>query len=337
MRTRHAVVTGGAGFIGSHLVDALLGSGYSVTVIDDLSSGSLKNLPKVSGQCDFRLIISDICGDWSVPARVDVFFNLASLASPPRYLARPVQTMHAGSFGMQRVIDAAIHNQARLVQASTSEIYGEPAIHPQLEDYWGNVNPIGPRSVYDEAKRFSEALISAHVRLKFLDAGIVRIFNTYGPRLHPSDGRVIPNLIGQALAGSALTIYGDGSQTRSFCYIDDVVSGLLAMAGKHGEMGPINLGNPHEISIRELADLIASLTGHPRALVHRSLPIDDPSRRSPDITRAEQILNWRPTTDLRDGLEKTISWFRNHPRSAVTAGANGAVRQQNAEAHGRPQ
>jgi nucleoside-diphosphate-sugar epimerase len=308
---RRAVVTGGAGFLGSHLVAALLSAGWSVVVVDDFSSGSRDNLPFCGGDSALTVITADICAEWKVDEPVDVVFNFASLASPPQYLARPVHTLRAGAHGVSNVIDLAVRHGARLVQASTSEVYGDPARHPQTEDYWGHVNPIGPRSVYDEGKRYAEALIAAHVRIGELDAGIVRIFNTYGPGMRPDDGRVIPNLIAAAMTGAPLTVYGDGSQTRSFCYVDDLVAGVLAMAELPGELGPVNLGNPDEISILSLARLVAGLTGHSGGIEFGRLPSDDPARRLPDIGRAARLLGWHPATDLTTGLHRTIEWFRD--------------------------
>jgi nucleoside-diphosphate-sugar epimerase len=320
--TRRAVVTGGAGFLGSHLTAALLCAGWSVVVVDDFSSGLHGNLPFREDDDALTVITSDICAEWTVGEPVDVVFNFASLASPPQYLARPLHTLRAGSQGVANVIDLAMRHGARLIQASTSEVYGDPAEHPQTEDYWGHVNPIGPRSVYDEAKRYAEALIAAHVRIGELDAGIVRIFNTYGPGMRPGDGRVIPNLIAAALGGAPLPVYGDGSQTRSFCYVDDLVAGVLAMAERRGELGPVNLGNPDEISILGLARHIAGLTGHPGGIEFRPLPSDDPVRRLPDVGRAARILRWHPSTDLTTGLRQTIGWFRDHLILADAAGAD---------------
>jgi nucleoside-diphosphate-sugar epimerase len=314
---RRAVVTGGAGFLGTHLVAALLTAGWSVVVVDDFSSGSRDNLSFCDDDSALTVITADICAEWKVDEPVDVVFNFASPASPPQYLARPVQTLRAGAHGVSNVIDLAVRHGARLVQASTSEVYGDPAMHPQTEDYWGHVNPIGQRSVYDEAKRYAEALIAAHVRIGELDAGIVRIFNTYGPGMQPNDGRVIPNLIATAMTGAPMTVYGDGSQTRSFCYVDDLVIGVLAMAGLRGEPGPVNLGNPDEISILSLAGLIARLTGHSGGIEFCPLPSDDPVRRLPDIGRAARLLGWQPETDLTTGLHRTIEWFRNQRRAAL--------------------
>jgi nucleoside-diphosphate-sugar epimerase len=308
-----AVVTGGAGFIGSHLVERLVADGWEVVVLDDLSSGHTANLAAAgleSGAVEFHQV--DICGDWHVAGDVDLVLNFASPASPPRYLERPLETLDVGSTGVRKVAEFAAAKGARLVQASTSEVYGEPLVHPQTEEYWGNVNPIGPRSVYDESKRFAEALLAAHHRLGLVDVGLVRIFNTYGPRLHPSDGRVVSNFVDQALRGEPLTVYGTGQQTRSFCYVDDLVRGILAFAGARGEFGPVNLGNPHEVTVLELATLVGELTGTEVTLAHHDLPVDDPTQRRPDISRASALLGWKPEHSLREGLTATIEWFRTN-------------------------
>ncbi|MEU5691044.1 UDP-glucuronic acid decarboxylase family protein [Actinosynnema sp. NPDC020468] len=305
-----AVVTGGAGFVGSHLVDRLVADGWRVVVLDDLSSGDTANVEAHRGVEGFEFHEVDICGDWTVAGDVDLVLNFASPASPPRYLERPLETLDVGSTGVRKVVEFAAAKGARLVQASTSEVYGEPTVHPQTEEYWGNVNPIGPRSVYDESKRFAEALLAAHHRLGRVDVGIVRIFNTYGPRLRASDGRVVSNFVDQALRGEPLTVYGTGNQTRSFCYVDDLVRGVLAFAAQPGELGPVNLGNPHEVTVLDLATLVGELTGTRVELVHSELPADDPTQRRPDITRAGQLLGWKPEVSLRDGLSRTVEWFR---------------------------
>ncbi|WP_197523176.1 UDP-glucuronic acid decarboxylase family protein [Actinokineospora pegani] len=305
------VVTGGAGFIGSHLVDALLERGRRVVAVDDLSSGFAENVEAHTDNPAFEFIDGDIRSPLQVDGPVDLVLNFASSASPPLFLARPLETLETGSLGTKHVIALAEAKGARLIQASTSEVYGEPLVHPQTEEYWGNVNPIGPRSVYDEAKRYGEALIAAHVRLGRLDAGIVRIFNTYGPRLRASDGRVVSNFVHQALNGNPLTVYGTGEQTRSFCYVEDLVRGVLALAAREGQMGPVNLGNPEEITVLELAETISEFTGTALSVVHRPLPLDDPTQRRPDITRARQLLGWEPRVGLREGLRRTISWFKD--------------------------
>ncbi|MFD9498947.1 UDP-glucuronic acid decarboxylase family protein [Streptomyces sp. NPDC060035] len=303
------VITGGAGFIGSHLVDAVLGRGWSVVVVDDLSSGFMDNITRLQDEPRFEFIEADICGEWTVDGQVDLVLNFASPASPQKFLERPLETLDVGATGMRNVAEMALAKGARLIQASTSEVYGEPLVHPQPEKYWGNVNPIGPRSVYDESKRYAEALLGAYHRLGLLDVGVVRIFNTYGPRLHPTDGRVVSNFVHQALSGRPLTLYGTGSQTRSFCYVGDLVRGILALADLRGEFGPVNLGNQQEITVLELARIVGDLTRTEVNLVYSELPVDDPTQRRPDITRAQEILGWKPEVNLREGLLKTIEWY----------------------------
>jgi nucleoside-diphosphate-sugar epimerase len=304
-----AVVTGGAGFIGSHLVDAVLDRGWSVVVVDDFSSGLTENVTRYADEPRFEFIEADICGDWTVEGPVDLVLNFASPASPPRFLERPLETLEVGSTGMKKVAEMAIAKGARLIQASTSEVYGEPQVHPQPEEYWGNVNPIGPRSVYDESKRYAEAMLGAYHRMGLLDVGVVRIFNTYGPRLHATDGRVVSNFVHQALNGKPLSVYGTGKQTRSFCYVGDLVRGILALADLKGELGPVNLGNPQEITVLELAQIVGELTGVPVSLEYSDLPTDDPTQRKPDITRAQSLLGWEPEVELREGLLRTIDWY----------------------------
>lgn len=307
-----AVVTGGAGFIGSHLVDAVLDRGWSVVVVDDFSSGLEENVTRYADEPRFEFIEADICGDWTVEGPVDLVLNFASPASPPKFLERPLETLEVGSTGMKKVAEMAMAKGARLIQASTSEVYGEPQVHPQPEEYWGNVNPIGPRSVYDESKRYAEAMLGAYHRMGLLDVGVVRIFNTYGPRLHATDGRVVSNFVHQALSGKPLSVYGTGKQTRSFCYVGDLVRGILALADLKGELGPVNLGNPQEITVLELAQIVGELTGVSVSLEYSDLPTDDPTQRKPDITRAQSLLGWEPEVDLREGLVKTIEWYSAH-------------------------
>lgn len=303
------VVTGGAGFIGSHLCEALIAGGDEVVCVDDLSSGRRENLQALSSTGEFTFVESDVSKGIEVPGHVDAVAHLASPASPPEYLRRPLETLAVGSRGTEAALELAEAHGARFLLASTSEVYGDPLVHPQTETYWGNVNPVGPRSVYDEAKRFSEALAMAHHRARGANVGIVRIFNTYGPRLRAGDGRVVSNFLTQALAGEPLTIYGDGTQTRSFCYVDDLVQGLLAML-KAGVTGPVNLGNPDEHTIADLAALVLDITGSASLTVYRPLPIDDPARRRPDVSLACDVIGWKPTTDLKAGLCKTSDWFR---------------------------
>lgn len=306
-----AVVLGGAGFLGSHICDALIDAGYQVVAIDDLSSGNVRNFEHLRKHENFTFINQDICLPLEISHGVDLVFNFASLASPPRYLLNPIGTLRAGSVGVENAILLALDKGARLIHASTSEVYGDPLVHPQREDYWGNVNPVGERSCYDEAKRYAEALCIAYSKTKSLDVGIVRIFNTYGPRLDPTDGRVLSNLINQALIDADLTIYGDGSQTRSFCFVSDLVRGILALSLVKFR-GPMNLGNPNEITIRDLANLIIKRTKSNSRLVFKDLPSDDPQRRCPDITMASQVLNWGPLVDLETGIDYLIEWYSSN-------------------------
>ena len=303
------VVTGGAGFLGSHLTDALLDRGDEVVVLDNLVTGSLRNLQHVAGRDGFTFVNHDVTEPVSVPGEVDAVLHFASPASPPAYLALPVETLMVGSRGTHNALGLARAKGARFMVSSTSEVYGDPSVHPQPESYWGNVNPIGPRSVYDEAKRFTEALTMAYHRPHGLDVRIVRIFNTYGPRMQHDDGRVVTNFIMQALKGEPLTIYGDGSQTRSFCFVDDEVRGFLALLdGDH--TGPINIGNDGEFTMLELAEVVLEVTGSSSTLEHRPLPVDDPRQRRPDLTLARSLLGWEPTIALREGVTRTTEYFR---------------------------
>ena len=300
-----SVVLGGAGFLGSHLCDFLIEKGHEVVVVDDLTSGRLENIEQIINQNHAQFIHQNICRPLSIDGNVDFVFNLASPASPPRYAKLQRHTLLTGSIGTMNGLELASEKGARFIQASTSEIYGNPIEHPQKETYWGNVNPIGPRSCYDESKRFSEALCLAYAHESKVDVGIARIFNTYGPRLNPIDGRVISNMISQALANEALTIYGDGNQTRSFCYVSDLIRGLFSLA-ESSQLGPFNLGNPQEITINQLALTILELTDSRSIIQYLELPIDDPTRRCPDIFRAQQILGWNPEVDLTKGLRQVI-------------------------------
>ena len=295
------VVTGGAGFLGSHLCGLLVGRGDEVVCVDNFATSSPANVEQLLASDGFLLVEADVVAGIPVDGAVDAVAHLASPASPADYLRLPLETLAVGSRGTEAALDLAEANGARFVMASTSEVYGEPLVHPQPETYWGNVNPIGPRSVYDEAKRFAEALTSAHRRCKGTRSGIVRIFNTYGPRMRPEDGRVISSFLDQALSGAPLTIFGDGTQTRSFCYVEDLVRGLVAMIDSDEE-GPVNLGNPDEHGILEVAELVLKLTGSSSEIEHRPLPTDDPTRRRPVISRAERALGWRPVVQLEEGL-----------------------------------
>lgn len=302
--TKRVAVLGGAGFLGSHLCDRLVARGDAVVCVDDFSTGRRANVAHLSGHPGFTLVEADVSRSVPVEGPLDAVCHLASPASPPDYLARPLATLAVGSEGTRLALELAERNGARFLLASTSEVYGDPAVHPQPESYWGNVNPVGPRSVYDEAKRFAEALTFAHHRERGADVGVVRIFNTYGPRLRPDDGRVVSNFLAQALRGEPLTVYGDGSQTRSLCYVEDEVGGLLAMLDAP-VTGPVNIGNPDEHTVLELARTVIELTGSTSTVVHRPLPADDPVRRRPDISLARQLLGWEPTTPLAVGLART--------------------------------
>jgi dTDP-glucose 4,6-dehydratase len=304
------VVAGGAGFLGSHLCDHLIGRGDSVVCLDDLSTGTMENVAHLEGTDQFTLVVTDVSESVELGSRerIDAVCNLASPASPPVYLERPLQTLAAGSEGTRRLLELARAHGARFVMASTSEIYGDPEVHPQVETYRGNVDPTGPRSVYDEAKRFAESITMAMHRTYGVDVGIARIFNTYGPRLTPGDGRVVSNFISQALRGEPLTVYGDGSQTRSLCYVDDEVAGLVALLDS-AFTGPVNIGSPDERTVSELATLVLEVTGSRSPITFLPLPVDDPTRRCPDITLAASELGWKPTTELRDGLAATMAYL----------------------------
>lgn len=306
------LVAGGAGFIGSHLCERLLARGDAIVCVDDLSTGSIDNVERCRTDSRFEMLVGDVCAlDPEEIGVFDIVFHLASPASPPAYLARPLETLAVGSTGTRNLCEVAVAGRSRFVLASTSEVYGDPLVSPQTEEYWGNVNPIGPRSVYDEAKRFAEAMTSAYVRHRDLDGCIVRIFNTYGPRLAPDDGRAVSTFCAQALSGRPLTIFGDGRQTRSFCYVDDLVGGLVAAADSTA-VGPINLGNPEEVTLLELATLIETIVGVDVGRDFEPLPVDDPRQRRPDIARAREQLGWMPHIGLHDGLERTVSWMRDH-------------------------
>jgi nucleoside-diphosphate-sugar epimerase len=304
------VVAGGAGFLGSHLCDVLIARGDTVVCLDDLSTGTQENVAHLQGHDRFSLVVTDVTEKVELEdgSKVDAVCNLASPASPPAYLARPLDTLAVGSEGTRRLLELAREHQARFLMASTSEVYGDPEVHPQVECYRGNVDPTGPRSVYDEAKRFAEALTMAMHRTHGVNVGIARIFNTYGPRLSPGDGRVVSNFIVQALRGEPLTVYGDGSQTRSLCFVDDEVAGLLALLDS-SLVGPVNVGNPDERSMLDLAYFVLEVTGSSSDIVFEPLPTDDPTRRCPDITMARRELGWEPTIGLREGIQRTIDYF----------------------------
>ena len=307
--TPTTLITGGAGFIGSHLCERLVKAGDEVLCLDNFYTGTKDNIRHLLQRPNFELLRHDI---WlPVYVEVDRIYNLACPASPVHYQNDPVSTTKTAVLGAINMLGLAKRRRARILQASTSEVYGDPRVHPQPESYWGYVNPVGPRACYDEGKRCAETLFFDYHRQNGVDIRVVRIFNTYGPRMHPRDGRVVSNFIVRALTGEPIAIYGDGSQTRSFCYIDDLVDGLVAMMKQEVEIGPLNLGNPAEFTIRQLADTVLRLTGSRSEIVFRPLPADDPVRRQPDIAKARQVLHWEPTIALEDGLKETIAYFRN--------------------------
>jgi dTDP-glucose 4,6-dehydratase len=308
MNKKRAVVTGGAGFLGSHLCDALLAEGWSVVAVDNLLTGRLANLDHLKNEPAFEFVEKDICEPFDV-GRVDFVFHFASPASPVDYSIHGIETLQVGSLGTFHALDVARKYGAKYLISSTSECYGDPLEHPQKETYWGHVNPIGPRSVYDEAKRFSEAVTMAYRRYHKVDTRIVRIFNTYGPRMQLNDGRVVPNFMKQALRGDDLTVYGDGSQTRSFCYVSDEIDGFMRLA-KSDEPLPVNIGNPNEFTILECAKVVLEVTGSKSKICYELLPQDDPKQRRPDITKARQLLGWEPKVDLAAGLRMSLDYFR---------------------------
>ncbi|RME00327.1 MAG: SDR family oxidoreductase [Calditrichaeota bacterium] len=305
------LVTGGAGFLGSHICEYLLSKGHEVIAMDNLLTGTITNIERLQGD-NFKFIKHDVTEYIYVGGPIDFILHFASPASPMDYLQLPIQTLKVGSMGTHKALGLAKEKNATFLLASTSEVYGDPLVHPQSEEYWGHVNPVGPRGVYDEAKRFAEALTMAYHRYHGLDTKIVRIFNTYGPRMRPNDGRAIPTFIPQALRGEPITVFGDGSQTRSFCFVDDLVEGIyrLLISDIHD---PVNIGNPAEMTIKELAEEIVHLTGSHSEIIYKPLPVDDPKIRQPDITRAQELLKWSPQVSLQDGLRKTIAWFRSLP------------------------
>lgn len=304
------VVTGGAGFLGSHLCERLLGRGDEVVAVDNLLTGRLDNIAHLFGQERFSFQHHNVSNFVHVPGPVGAVLHFASPASPRDYLEMPIQTLKVGSLGTHNLLGLAKDKGARFLLASTSEVYGDPQVHPQTEAYWGHVNPIGPRGVYDEAKRFAEAITMAYHRYHGVEVRIARIFNTYGPRLRPGDGRVVSNFLSQALGGRPITIYGDGSQTRSFCFVEDEVTGLLGLLDSDCT-GPMNIGNPSERTVRDLAALVLEVTESSSELVYEPLPVDDPTQRRPDITLARTTLGWEPRTDLREGLSRTAAWLRS--------------------------
>ncbi|MES2594151.1 MAG: UDP-glucuronic acid decarboxylase family protein [Verrucomicrobiota bacterium] len=305
-----AVVTGAAGFLGSHLSDRLLAEGYKVIGMDNLLTGDLRNIKHLEGNADFEFIQQDVTKYINIPGEVHLVYHFASPASPIDYLELPIQTLKVGSLGTHNTLGLAKAKNATFLVASTSETYGDPLEHPQKETYWGNVNPVGPRCVYDEAKRFAEAMTMGYLRAHNVDTRIVRIFNTYGPRMRLNDGRVVPAFIGQALQGRPLTVFGDGSQTRSFCYVSDLIDGIykLSQSSYHE---PVNIGNPREMTVLEFAKAILKHTGIEQPIIHKDLPKDDPKVRQPDITLARKLLGWEPKVDFEDGITRTIAYFRD--------------------------
>lgn len=304
-----AVVTGGAGFLGSHLCEAMMDRGWQITCVDNLITGAEKNIQHLRNDSRFRFMRHDVSESLNVGEPIDAVLHFASPASPDDYLKFPIETLQVGSFGTFHALELARKKNARFLMASTSECYGDPELSPQPETYWGRVNPVGPRSVYDEAKRFSEALTMAYRRKHSLETRIVRIFNTYGPRMRLNDGRALPNFLYQALSGQPITVYGDGTQTRSFCYVSDLIDGILRLLDSQEAM-PVNIGNPHEITILEFAERVRTLTGGKAKLTFRPLPQDDPKMRRPDITKARKVLNWEPKITLEQGLRLTLEYFQ---------------------------
>ena len=309
MTKLNVVITGGAGFLGSHLCDKFINEGFNVICIDDLITGNTDNISHLAGNENFSFIKHDITNYIFIPGKVDYILHFASPASPIDYLKLPIQTLKVGLLGTHKVLGLAKEKNARMLLASTSEIYGDPDIHPQKEDYWGNVNPIGPRGVYDEAKRFAEAITMAYHRYHHLDTRIARIFNTYGPRMRLDDGRALPTFVGQALRGGDITVFGDGLQTRSFCYVSDLVDGIFKLLLSN-EINPVNIGNPDEITIKQFAEEVIKLTGTKSKIVNKPLPEDDPKVRQPDITKAYEILGWSPKIGREEGLKITVDYFR---------------------------
>jgi dTDP-glucose 4,6-dehydratase len=307
--TLQTVVSGAAGFIGSHMCDRLLGEGHSVIALDNFLTGSSANLAHLKGNPNFRFVEQDITKPFTVDGPVDCVVNMASPASPKDYLEHPIETLDVGSLGSRNLLELALAKKARYLVTSTSECYGDPLVHPQVETYWGNVNPVGPRSCYDESKRFAEAITMAYHRKHGVRTNIARIFNTFGPRMKLDDGRVVPAFLDQALLGQPMTVFGNGSQTRSFCYVSDLVDGLYRLM-LSDERYPVNLGNPREMTILEFAEHIRRMTGTASQLVFKELPEDDPKQRKPDITKARAILGWEPKVSLEDGLRETVAYFR---------------------------
>jgi len=309
---KRVLITGGAGFLGSHLCDRFIGEGYHVIAMDNLITGDLRNIEHLFKLKEFEFYHHDVTKFIHIPGHLDYILHFASPASPIDYLKIPIQTLKVGAMGTHNCLGLAKTKKARILVASTSEVYGDPLVHPQTEEYWGNVNPVGPRGVYDEAKRYMESITMAYHNFHGVETRIIRIFNTYGPRMRLNDGRALPAFIGQALRGEDLTVFGDGSQTRSFCYVDDLVEGIYRLLLSDYHM-PVNIGNPDEISLKEFAEEVLKLTGNKVKITHKPLPADDPKQRKPDITKAKQLLGWAPKIDRREGLTKTYDYFKSLP------------------------
>jgi len=317
MDRKRILITGAAGFLGSHLCDRAIKEGYRVVAMDNLITGDLKNIEHLFKLEQFEFYHHDITKFIHIPGKIDYILHFASPASPIDYLKIPIQTLKVGAHGTHNCLGLAKAKSARILVASTSEVYGDPMVHPQTEEYWGNVNPVGPRGVYDEAKRFMESITMAYNRFHGVETRIIRIFNTYGPRMRLNDGRALPAFIGQALRGEDLTVFGDGSQTRSFCYVDDLVEGIYRLLMSNYDM-PVNVGNPSEISLKDFAEEIIKLTGTAQKIVYRDLPVDDPKQRQPDITKAKEILGWEPKVNRSEGLKITYEYFKNLPKEEWT-------------------
>jgi dTDP-glucose 4,6-dehydratase len=315
--SQRVLITGAAGFLGSHLCDRFIKDGYSVVAMDNLITGDLRNIEHLFRLKEFEFYHHDVSKFIHVPGNIDYILHFASPASPIDYLKIPIQTLKVGSLGTHNCLGLAKAKRARILVASTSEVYGDPLVHPQTEEYWGNVNPVGPRGVYDEAKRFQEAITMAYHNFHGLETRIVRIFNTYGPRMRLNDGRALPAFIGQALRGEDLTVFGDGSQTRSFCYVDDLIEGIVRLLLSDYHL-PMNVGNPQEISLKDFAEEIIKLTGTKQKIVYKPLPVDDPKQRQPDITKAKQILGWEPKVTRQHGLMNTYEYFKSLPEAELT-------------------
>ena len=316
MSNKRVLITGAAGFLGSHLCDRFINEGYHVVGMDNLITGDLKNIEHLFKLKEFEFYHHDVSKFIHVPGRLDYILHFASPASPIDYLKIPIQTLKVGSLGIHNCLGLAKDKKARVLIASTSEIYGDPLVHPQNEEYWGNVNPVGPRGVYDEAKRFQEAMTMAYHTFHGLETRIVRIFNTYGPRMRLNDGRALPAFIGQALRGEDLTVFGDGSQTRSFCYVDDLIEGIYRLLLSDYHM-PVNIGNPNEISLKDFAEEVLRLTGSSVKIIYKPLPVDDPKQRQPDITKAKELLGWEPKVNRTEGLKKTYDYFKSLPKEEL--------------------